>query len=298
VANERILVVDDDQVSLLVLQEFLAEDGFDLIARRDPEAAWELLIHEETRIDLVILDRVMPEFDGIELLHRMKADPRFADIPVIVQTAASSPEEVREGIAAGAYYYLTKPYALESLESIIRIALEESRGRFRLQDLAGHPDESQRLLSVTEYRFSSLADIDVLVPILAAMCPQPEVVAPGLADLMVNAVEHGNLAISYAEKSRLKWQGAWEKEIERRLQLPEFRERRASIRAERLATSIRFTVTDQGAGFDWQNYLAFDPARAFDPNGRGIALARQSNFASIEYQGRGNVVVATVSLSG
>jgi hypothetical protein len=128
------------------------------------------------------------------------------------------------------------------------------------------------------------------------MCPQPDAVAPGLADLMVNAVEHGNLGLTYAEKTRLKWEGCWEAEIARRLLLPEFRERRACIRAERIAAAIRFTVTDQGAGFDWRKYLSFDPERAFDPNGRGIALARQSSFASIEYQGRGNVVVATVSL--
>jgi hypothetical protein len=46
----------------------------------------------------------------------------------------------------------------------------------------------------------------------------------------------------------------------------------------------------------WDKFLSFDPDRAFDPNGRGIAMARMMSFASLEYQGKGNVVVARVSL--
>ena len=54
-------------------------------------------------------------------------------------------------------------------------------------------------------------------------------------------------------------------------------------------------LVNQFKGFDWQKYLVFDPERAFDPNGRGIAMAKMMSFATIEYQGKGNVVVATVS---
>jgi hypothetical protein len=53
-------------------------------------------------------------------------------------------------------------------------------------------------------------------------------------------------------------------------------------------------VIDQGAGFDWQRYLDFDPERATDPNGRGIAMARLMSFESLSYSGCGNCVVATV----
>lgn len=66
------------------------------------------------------------------------------------------------------------------------------------------------------------------------------------------------------------------------------------MRAERLADRVSFTITDQGEGFDWRRFLNFDPERAFDPNGRGIAMARMMSFAEVEYQGKGNVVVATV----
>lgn len=53
---------------------------------------------------------------------------------------------------------------------------------------------------------------------------------------------------------------------------------------------------DQGDGFEWQKFLSFDPDRAFDPNGRGIAMAKMMSFSALDYEGRGNIVVARVNL--
>lgn len=293
--KERVLVVDDEQSNLLIIEEFLEQDHIALEMHSDPLAAWASLIAPESSFSVVILDRMMPALNGMEFLLRMKHEARFADIPVIMQTAASSPDQVREGLEAGAYYYLTKPYEPEALNSIVRAAMEDRRARAQLRSRAARLEEAQRLISTVEYRFVTLDDINSLVPVLAAMCPVPDDVAPGLSDLMVNAVEHGNLGVSYQEKSLLKWDGDWEAEIRRRLALPQFRDRFATIRLARELESIVFTITDQGNGFDWNTFLSFDPERAFDPNGRGIAMARMMSFSSLEYQGCGNVVVARVS---
>lgn len=293
--KERVLVVDDEQLNLFIIEEFLEQEDISLEMHSDPLAAWASLIAPESNFSLVILDRMMPELDGMEFLRRMKRESRFADIPVIMQTAASSPDQVREGLAAGAYYYLTKPYEPEALISIVRVAMEDRRARSQLRSRAARLEDAQKLIRTVEYRFVTMDDIASLVPVLAAMCSVPDVVAPGLSDLMVNAVEHGNLGVSYQEKSLLKWEGDWEAEISRRLALPQFCERFATIRLERATESVVFTITDQGHGFEWSKFLAFDPDRAFDPNGRGIAMARMMSFSSLEYQGCGNVVVATVN---
>lgn len=102
--------------------------------------------------------------------------------------------------------------------------------------------------------------------------------------------------ITYAEKAALKWDGGWENEIRRRLQRPEYRDRRAVITLERYPGHLVFRIVDQGAGFAWANYLDFDPERAFDANGRGIAMARATSFSHLEYAGRGNTVSAWVDL--
>ena len=292
--KERVLVVDDEQLNLFIIEEFLEQEDVELETHSDPLAAWASLIAPDSNFSLVVLDRMMPELDGMEFLRRMKRETRFADIPVIMQTAASSPDQVREGLEAGAYYYLTKPYEPEALISIVRVAMEDRRARSQLRTPA-RLEDAQKLISNVEYRFVTMDDITSLVPVLASMCPVPDVVAPGLSDLMVNAIEHGNLGVTYQEKSSLKWEGDWEGEINRRLALPQYCDRFATIRMERNAGSVVFTISDQGDGFDWYKFLGFDPDRAFDPNGRGIAMAKMMSFTSLEYQGKGNVVVASVS---
>lgn len=296
--QERILVIDDEPLNLALVEEYLASVDVGLDLETGPLAARKRLDAHGADYSVVVLDCQMPGLGGLDLLRHIKADGRLADIPVILQTAAASPGEVREGLAAGAYYYLTKPYDPESLVSIIRVALEGHRARMHLRDHIARLDQTRQGMTAVEYRFATLDDIDRLVPVLAALCPAPDAVAPGLADLMVNAVEHGNLGISYQEKAHLKRDGDWEAEIRRRLVLPGFRERYGTVRWERRDDRILFTISDQGEGFDWTRYLDFDPVRAFDPNGRGIALARAISFSSLEYQGRGNVVVASVPVSG
>jgi len=292
----RILAVDDEALNLEILLEYFAdESALSLDTADGGEAAWALLQNPENDYKAILLDRMMPGLDGIGLLKRIKGDARLAGIPVIMQTAANSAAQIREGLEAGAYYYLTKPYEPEALISIVRVAMEDRRARSQLRTRAARLEEAQKLISTVEYRFVTMDDITSLVPVLASMCPVPDVVAPGLSDLMVNAVEHGNLATTYQEKSSLKWEGDWEGEINRRLSLPEYCDRFATIRLERDAGSVVFTITDQGDGFDWHKFLTFDPERAFDPNGRGIAMAKMMSFSSLEYIGNGNVVVATVA---
>ena len=63
---------------------------------------------------------------------KLRRTPRFQDIPVVMQTAASAPEEVLEGIKAGVYYYLTKPYEEEMLLSIVNSALRDARSKREL----------------------------------------------------------------------------------------------------------------------------------------------------------------------
>jgi len=108
----------------------------------------------------------------------------------------------------------------------------------------------------------------------------------------INAIEHGNLGLSYADKTHLMKRWQLLAEIDARLQTPPWSERRATIAVRRLGGEIEFTIADQGAGFAWETYLNYDPRRAFDVHGRGIALANTLSFSSLVYQAPGNVVMA------
>lgn len=299
--NARILVADDEPMNLEIIGELLNAPHYTLDLMPDAESALARLNAEQGTYDLIILDRMMPGMNGLDMLKQLKATPRFKHIPVIMQTAASAPDQVREGIEAGAYYYLTKPYDPKALQVIVNAILEDTERQNSLSgtlELTQRQLETLRLLTEAEFHFSRMEEIESLSSLLASLCPTPVTVVFGLNELLMNAIEHGNLGISYEEKTQLKRNDRWAEEIARRVTLPEYRERQASIRMHRDDRNgeIRFTIRDQGSGFDWRTYLDIDPARAFDPNGRGIAMARQISFDRLEYQGSGNVVVACVAI--
>ncbi len=293
--NWHVLIVDDEALNLEIILEYLDGGPYQLETAENGLVAWETLEQAATAFDLVILDRMMPVMDGMALLKRLKSDARFAGIPVIMQTAAASNDQIREGLAAGCYYYLPKPYKASTLTGIVEAALDDLREQRALSEaVASLP--SPQPTATAEYGFSTLEEAHRLATLLASQCREPALAAMGLIELLVNAVEHGNLGISYDEKCRLKKEGTWEEEVNRRLQLPNNTGKRAIASFIRDDSEITFTITDQGDGFDWQKYLDFAPERAFDLNGRGIAMAGKIAFSRIEYRGKGNQVVATVPL--
>ncbi len=82
----------------------------------------------------------------------------------------------------------------------------------------------------------------------------------------------------------------------RRQALPDNQAKVVSVTFRRMERDVYFRIRDEGKGFDWESYLQFDPERAFDTHGRGIALARNMSFSRLEYLGSGNEVVAVYSL--
>ena len=291
----RILVVDDEPMNIEIIGGALDDPSYTVSSAANGEIAWQAMIAAEVPPHLLVLDRMMPVLDGMALLRRIKADERFAGIPVIMQSAAGSTREIAEGVAAGAWYYLPKPYAPRDLQVIVRAALDEVAEREAANLAVRNRRSVLELLDTAEFKFHTLKEAADLALSLAGLCPDPIGAAMGLSELLVNAVEHGNLGISYSLKSELLRSGDWDREIARRLADPVLGARRVRVRFLRGDDAIQFTIRDEGEGFDWRSYLDFAPERAFDPNGRGIAMARQSGFAGIEYLERGNVVVARVA---
>jgi len=129
------------------------------------------------------------------------------------------------------------------------------------------------------------------------MFPDPERVISGLSELMMNAVEHGNLEIGYEKKSYLLKKDYWIDEIDERLEDEKYASRRGEISLLKSADKIVVTITDQGKGFDWQPYLNLSIERIFDQHGRGIATTKERCFDELEYQGNGNKVIGSIYLN-
>lgn len=294
--KSRILLVDDDSFIQLVIGENLALLGYAVDIARDGIEAWEKINHNPTAYDLVLLDKVMPQMDGIALLKLIRADKNLSELPVIMLTGADRAEDIVEGLAAGAYYYLIKPATQEVLSRVVKNALEETKRKHELIDRIGQQKSNLRLLHHAVFSVRTLQEAKDLALLLADISMNPEKTVSGYSELLINAVEHGNLGITYAEKSNLLAEGKWNEEIEQRLQSPLYADKQVEVTLDKAADALTVTITDQGQGFDWHRYLQFDPGRAFDLHGRGIAMSKVLSFDQLEYQGTGNSVVATVQL--
>lgn len=151
------------------------------------------------------------------------------------------------------------------------------------------------LMERASMRFRTLQDVSNVAYYVANCCPKPDAVIYGLSELMINAVEHGNLNITYAEKMELVMGDCWQKEVEKRLGLTENRDKYAKLTFETDPQHVIITIKDQGKGFKWQSYLDFDPVRmASDPHGKGIAIARVTSFPMLEYRSGGSEVVCRI----
>ncbi|MCD6499630.1 MAG: response regulator [Deltaproteobacteria bacterium] len=121
----RVLVVEDDAEVQRLLRTSLTEKGYLVKAVGDGlKALAEISAH---RPDVVVLDVVLPELDGLRLLKALKGRDETRNIPVIVVTAVSQPSKMIEAINAGARYYVVKPFDVESLAHKIATAVSEAQ---------------------------------------------------------------------------------------------------------------------------------------------------------------------------
>lgn len=114
----NILIVEDSLTQAMLLQHFLEENGYQVTRAASGTEALDVLARE--RPALIISDIVMPEMDGFQLTRSIKADQDLRDVPVILLTALSDPEDVIRGLEADVDFYLTKPYDRDFLLSKVQ----------------------------------------------------------------------------------------------------------------------------------------------------------------------------------
>lgn len=121
----KVLIADDEANIRNILDFTLHAEGFTVIGARNGNEAFTLALSEQP--DIVILDVMMPDTDGIEACRRLKSDQRTAGVPVILLTARSSRDDRRRGREAGADAYITKPFSPTRVVATLREILGVGR---------------------------------------------------------------------------------------------------------------------------------------------------------------------------
>ncbi len=125
-AGRTALLVDDDMRNAYALSRLLREQGMDVLIAENGAVALEQL-EEHPRVDVVLMDVMMPVLDGYETMRRIRADERFKELPIIALTAKAMAGDRERCLSAGASDYLAKPLDVDRLMSLLRVWLFERR---------------------------------------------------------------------------------------------------------------------------------------------------------------------------
>jgi CheY-like chemotaxis protein len=143
---KKVVVVEDEDAIAHLIEAALGDAGYLCLRARDGEEAIKLARREDP--DLLILDILMPRMDGLETVQRLKADPVYSRIPVLMLTALGSVDDRVRGLVAGADDYLPKPFDLRELlarsQALVRHNRRE-RDRSPTTDLPGPSSLDQTL---------------------------------------------------------------------------------------------------------------------------------------------------------
>lgn len=290
-----LLLVDDEPDNLDLLEGMLSPTSYQTTRCEGGREALERLRRQPDEFDAVLLDRMMPDIDGLSVLRTMKADAKLQRIPVILQTAAGNAVQISEGLAAGAHYYLVKPFDRSQLLPIINGAVSNFQlmKEMRRRLLDANP---LGLIESGRFRFRTVGEACELATWLARASGDPSPIAFGLQELLINAVEHGSLELGYDAKRVALRTGTLNAELAERALNPEFAKRSVTVDVTRSETEVIYTITDEGPGFDHTYFANTSGERLHNPNGRGIMIARELSFDDVTYLGRGNQVRARASL--
>jgi two-component system alkaline phosphatase synthesis response regulator PhoP len=128
----KILVVDDDHEILKLIAMLLRRIGAEAWTFPDGQSALQRL--DQTVPDLIILDLMLPDVDGLQILQQVRAQDQFRHVPVLILSAKADPDTIRKGLDLGADGYITKPYIANTLIDKVRLMLQSERyGRPQVQ---------------------------------------------------------------------------------------------------------------------------------------------------------------------
>ncbi len=287
----NLLIVEDDLVSQKLLQSFLKNEDFNLFLANDGEEASQLIRQKpHDFFHCIISDYLMPNKDGIQLLEELKQHAEYKKIPFILQTTANSEAEIQRGINAGAFYYLIKPITKETLISVVNAALKDFQNHKDILTTLKGIHKAFPLITDGRFEVRTIDEAKHLSSFIALLTTDPNSIGIGFLELMVNAVEHGNLGITYDEKTQLIRDSQLSEEINRRLALPENHRKFVAVDLRHNDETLVVTITDMGNGFDFENYLDFSLERAMDNHGRSIMMANKLSFDELTYLDGGRQV--------
>jgi YesN/AraC family two-component response regulator len=299
VVNTKILLVDDEPLTRDELGGLLQDEGYEVHTAADGDQGLKLFRHEHP--DLVITDVRMPRRDGLSLVCAIRREDPY--VPIAVITGHGTEAMVIEALRMGINDFIKKPVRVKDLTAALQ-RLEAARRPLE-QKHAEMPSAVKLVAHSWTYELQNDLEaipffVDTMLKHCASGIDRVDLLELSLClrELILNSVEHGNLGLSYEEKTQALEAGTFDELLEERAQREDLRDRRVTVKVSRQDNRLMFDIIDQGEGFDWRALPdPTDPPNLLSIHGRGVLLARLS-VDSLRYNEKGNQVTIEKKFQG
>jgi YesN/AraC family two-component response regulator len=270
--TNRILIVDDEDILRNLIVRFMKKEGYEPIEASEGKSAIEL--YKITNPQVVLSDVRMPGMDGISLLRQVKKiDPQAI---FILMTGYGDEETVLEALRAGATNFFKKPFNFKEvsdvINSVIRHKMMVDISPFYSESLV---EEKKKFEIITE-NANILPVINQIGVHLKSLFPESDIInlKIGIEEMITNAIEHGNLCISFEEKSKALAKGKLGLLIRERMNEKNMGQKRVFVESELNRDFLKIVITDEGSGFNWRTLPDPEDDDFLNYHGRGIFLTR------------------------
>ncbi|MBQ3656581.1 MAG: response regulator [Bacteroidales bacterium] len=284
----KILIIEDDFISRNYLRDLLRYSGYEAVSARNVPEGLDSYIRQKP--DMIICDILLPGVSGLEFLKQI----REKDLTTFILMVATQTSErvITECFRNGANDFLKHPILDKDILPKIAKQKDKLENQHTKTDfgsvISGNINMVFPIGFDVVYKIAERV-FDEFIPGYFSDYVETEI-RVGLSELICNAVEHGNLGITFSEKKRSTDEGNFEQLIRERLEDPVLSSRRVKIEFSYNEEECQWVITDDGDGFDYNNISVpslEENKEGF--SGRGINLSK-ALFDSIEYIGKGNVV--------
>lgn len=281
---------ENDQLSFALKEADFLPQQFNSIEELSNE------INGSKNTELLLIKYLGSTNEVLNSLSNLTENKLQARCDIILYAPQADKTLVSECAKYNIYTVLCEETAVQNLCSIaqsVHMAMEQTN---QLQNEVMQRSSAIGYIKSGEFEVCEPSEAFNLATMLSVACPDPKTIALGLFELITNGIEHGNLGIGYNLKTKLLRERKYKEEIEARLIDPKHKDKRVIVSFMRTDDKIKFTIKDQGNGFDPSPYLQFDPKRIMDPHGRGIAMTVASSFDKVRYNDIGNQVTCELHI--
>ncbi|WP_237262156.1 ATP-binding protein [Thiomicrorhabdus immobilis] len=297
-SEQQLIVIGMSQTNRTDLQNLLHNRPFVLTFCETLSQAIKTL-HQSSAFhhQAIILDESILNSHDFDEFQAYRENSSVNLIPLILQANCTQSAAIQKGVELGVFFYLIPPYDVSLFETVIHAALNSEEKHSELSQHLKNFNAAHPLLQEATFQLRTIQEAQALSSVLAYMTNDQKRIGVGLFELMLNAIEHGNLGIGYELKTQLINKSELQKEIQHRHDLPENQHKKVVVRVKRTAKYFEVIISDEGNGFDYENYLDYSENRATHSHGRGIMIANRLSFDSLEYRDSGSTVVCRCSIT-